>query len=344
MIEGDDRWGWSRDRRAPLEEADLFGQEAFEPVNRRINQLLDRVGTAIIAHRGTGHASIPENTSMAVRAAVLSGADMVELDVTASSDGEYFSFHDGYETEQLGIPVNLQSLTAVEIEKTSYVWRDRPGRTTRVDRLLPLLESFRGEVIFNIDRSWWRWPRLLKALHRLDMDDQLVLKCPAWEEAALQRLREFEVKFPFIPICSTPEDVYRTVRDPQINTVGVELITTTRQHPWFSPEVIAEFHALGVFCFMNTETLTTGIPLFGGLDDELAILTSPEEVFTPLFDLGFDAIQTDWPWLLRDFREARRNRWASSVDAFAEHPSAWEASREASNSRTIASSKAARSS
>lgn len=283
----------------------MFGQPQFAPINALLNDRLERVRVLIVAHRGTGLASIADNTSLAVKAALLSGADMAEIDVTASSDGEYFCFHDGYEAERLGLESNLQTLTAAAIDKASYVWVDRPGRRARVERLLPMLHSFKGDALFTVDRSWWRWPQLLLALEPLSMPEQLLLKCPAWEEAALQRLRQCRVKFPFMPICANPDDVYRTVGDPDLNTVGVELITTTRQHPWFSPSVIDEFHGLGVFCLVNTETLTTGVPLFGGLDDELAISQSPDAAYGPIFELGVDAIQTDWPWLIRDFR----SRW-----------------------------------
>ncbi len=285
----------------------MFGQPEFAALNARLNTRLDEVGVLIVAHRGCGHASIADNTALAVRAALLSGADVVELDVAASRDGEFYCFHDGYEQELLGLSANLQALSSAEIDQASHIWVDRPGRRTPVERLLPLLESFRGGPLFNIDRSWWRWPQLLRALRGLNMADQLIVKCPAWEETALDRLREFGVKFPFVPICATPDDVYRTVGDPHLNTVGVELITTTRHHPWFCPEVIDEFHRLGVFCFVNTETLTTGVPLFGGLDDELAIEQGPAEVYGPILDLGVDAVQTDWPWLLRDLRDARRH-------------------------------------
>ncbi|MFZ1912950.1 MAG: glycerophosphodiester phosphodiesterase family protein [Propionicimonas sp.] len=281
----------------------MFGQPHFATQNARLNATLTSVGTLIVAHRAVGHGSIAENTTLAVRAAQLSGADMVEIDVTASSDGEFYSFHDGHEPETLGFKANLQTLTAAEIDQVSFIWVDRPGRRARVERLLPLLESFRGgPMLFTVDRSWWRWPALLRSLARLDMSDQLVMKCPAWEDAALHRLREFPVKFPVMPICAGPDDVYRTLDDPDLNTVGVELITTTRHHPWFSHSVMEEFHGRGVFCFVNTETLTTGVPLFGGLDDELAITSSPEAAYGPIFDLGVDAIQTDWPWLVRDYR------------------------------------------
>ncbi len=284
----------------------MFGQPQFTDVNALINATLDQQQVLIAAHRGSGGGSVAVNTALAVKAALMQGADMVEIDVSASADGEFYCFHDGYEAELLGFEANLQTLTAAQIDQASYLWLDRPGHKARVERLLPLLAGFRDTgALFNVDRSWWRWPTLLKALDGVKMPQQLVLKCPAWEEAALERLREFEVKFPFVPICANPDDVYSTVNDPRLNTVGVELITTTSQHPWFSPSVIAEFHSLGVFCYVSAVTLATGIPLFGGLDDELALTESPEAAYGPIFDLGIDVIQTDWPAVLRDFRTHR---------------------------------------
>lgn len=281
----------------------MFGQPRFQAMNALINSRLEREQLLIVAHRGCGGGSVAVNTELAIKAAFLQGAGMVEIDVTASSDGEFYCFHDGYEPEVLGIETNLQMLTAAEIDQLSYVWVDRPGRRARVERLLPLLAGFRGtDALFNVDRSWWRWPNLLKALDGLYMAHQLVMKCPAWETAALDRLREFNVKFPFVPICANPDDVYRTVNDPELNTIGVELITNTRQHPWFSSSVIEEFQGLGVFCFVNTVTLPTGVPLFGGLDDELAISESPEAAFAPVLALGVNAVQTDWPAIWRDYR------------------------------------------
>lgn len=283
----------------------MFGQPQFEAMNALINDVFETEKIVVVAHRGTGGGSVAVNTELAFRAALLQGAAMVELDVTASSDGEFYCFHDGYEQETLGFETNLQTLTAEQIDKASYLWVDRPGRTARVERLLPLLRGFKGtRALFNIDRSWWRWPHLLRALDGLYMAHQLLMKCPAWEDLALQRLREFGVKFPFVPICGSPEDVDRVVNDPRLNTVGVELITTTREHPWFSASVIGELHAQGVFVLVPSVTLTTGIPLFGGLDDELALLTSPDAAYGPVLALGVDAVQTDWPAIVRDYRDS----------------------------------------
>jgi glycerophosphoryl diester phosphodiesterase len=284
----------------------MFGQSRFAAMNAHINGVLERRRVLISAHRGSGGGSVAVNTTLAVKAAVLQGADIVEVDVTASRDGEFYCFHDGCEPELLGIEPNLQNLTAAEIDRLSYVWVDRPGRPAKVERLLPMLRSFRGQdVLFNVDRSWWRWPNALKALDGLYMAHQILMKCPAWEKAALERLRGFEVKFPFVPVCATPEDIEATLNDPALNTIGVELIANVRDHPWFAADTIAECHRRGVFVFVNTVTMNTGVPLFGGLDDELAIRESPDVAYGPVFDLGVDAVQTDWPALVRDYRATR---------------------------------------
>lgn len=283
----------------------MFGQPTFNDINALFNTRSDRVGTLVVVHRGTQMASIVENTSDAVIAALASGGDIVEIDALASSDGEFYAFHDGYEKEHLGADVHLPSLTSVEIDKLSYVYADRPGRTIRVARLLELLGAFRGSTLFNVDRSWPWWPTLLPALDSLDMTGQLLLKCPGSDEKRIQTLRAHPVPYPFMPICRTPEQAFGYLGDPELNTIGVELLATNTDSPFLDPRTIADLHAAGVFVLVNAEVLTNGVPLFAGFDDEVSVLRSPKEGWGRLLDLGVDAIQTDWPWLLRDYRDQR---------------------------------------
>ncbi|HOC14125.1 MAG TPA: glycerophosphodiester phosphodiesterase family protein, partial [Propionicimonas sp.] len=90
----------------------MFGQVKYEAMNAHLNSMLERRRVLISAHRGSGGGSIAVNTELGIRAAFLSGADLVEIDVSASVDGEFFCFHDGCEPELLGIEANLQTLTA----------------------------------------------------------------------------------------------------------------------------------------------------------------------------------------------------------------------------------------
>lgn len=288
----------------------MFGAVEHAPMNALLNQLAAAARPLVVSHGGVAVGSAPVNTALAVRAALLSGADAVKIDVSSSSDNIFYAFHDGFEPELLGVHRNIQAMTAGEIGELVYLHKDRPGRRAGVERLTPLLTAFKGHpMVFALDRSWWRWPTLLKVLDGLGMSDQLVLKVPAWETAALEKLRQYRTKFPVLTICSTLEEFHSLpVHDPSINVVGVELIAHDEETPWFEPEVIREIHSAGLLTWINSETLTTGIPLFAGYDDERAISESPSSAWSRILDMGVDAVQTEFPWLLYNLRERRAGK------------------------------------
>ncbi|RPF28942.1 glycerophosphodiester phosphodiesterase family protein [Georgenia muralis] len=283
----------------------MFGQERFATTNALLGARAAEVGTLIVVHRGTAVGSLVENTPESVVAAVASGGDVVEIDVVASTDGEFFAFHDGNEQRLLGTDTDLRACTAREIRAHRYVHSARPGRPAPVAGLLELLAGVPAGTPVNVDRSWAWWESLLPALDTLGMSDRLLLKCAAAATDRIAVLRAHPVKYPFVPICTTPEEAHRYLEDPELNTVGVELLARDAASPFLDHEVLAGLRARGAMVLVNAEVLTTGRDLFAGHDDERAVLCSPEEGWGPLFDLGVDAIQTDWPWLLRDYRAAR---------------------------------------
>lgn len=283
----------------------MFGHPDHDQTNGLLNRKVAAGTPLIVSHGGVAFGSVPPNTYLAVRAAVLSGADAVKIDVSGSTDNIFFAFHDGFEEELLGVNRNIQTLSAAEIGDLTYRWHDRPGRRAGVERLQALLGAFRGEdVLFALDRSWWRWPTLLKILDNLQMAEQLILKVPAWETDAIERLRAHKVKYPVLAICSDPEECAFIPRDGSVNVVGVEALANVDDAPWFERAMIDAIHDEGRLVWVNSETLTTGIPLFGGHDDERAVLESPEASWRRVLELGVDAVQTTLPWLLGRVRTA----------------------------------------
>ncbi|MDN5571899.1 MAG: glycerophosphodiester phosphodiesterase family protein [Propionibacteriaceae bacterium] len=277
-----------------------------------MNELLNGLAAAskplVVSHGGVAVGTFPPNTSAAVRLALQSGADVVKIDVSASSDNIFYAFHDGFEAERLGVDRNIQGLAAADIAQLTYQWCDRPGRRAHVERLAPLLAEFRGKpVMFALDRSWWRWPTLLRVLDGLQMSDQILLKVPSWEFAAIDALRQHRTQYPVLAICSTPEEVNGLpLHDRGVNMVGVELIAHDTESPWFDRAALDGIHRQDLLVWINSETLTTGIPLFGGFDDERVVMQSPTAAWSLLLDLGVDAVQTELPWLLRELRDVRR--------------------------------------
>lgn len=285
----------------------MFGDPVHAAVNGLLNQLCEDARPLVVSHAGVAVGSIPSNTEASVRAALLSGADVVKIDVSASVDNIFYAFHDGFEEEFLGETRNLQSLSAAEVGQLTYRWKDRPGHRAPVARLVSLLTEFRGRpMLFALDRSWWRWPTLLRVLDGLQMTDQLIVKVPSWERSAIEALRQHRTPYPTLAICSTPQELASLpLHDPEVNLVGVELIAHDEESPWFTPAVIDGIRRSGLLVWVNSETLTTGIPLFGGFDDARCVNESPSAAWSRVLDLGVDAVQTELPWLLADYRAVR---------------------------------------
>lgn len=285
----------------------MFGAPIHADVNGLLNTLAEAHRPLVVSHGGVSASSIPTNTTLATRAALLSGADVVKIDVSSSVDHVFYAFHDGFENELLGVDRNIQTMTAGEIGELSYHWKDRPLRRSRVERLNALLGEFRGRpFLFALDRSWWRWPTLLRVLDGLGMAEQVLLKVPAWETQALEKLRQHRTKYPVLAICYTLDEVRALpIHDDEINLVGVELIAHDDDSPWFDASVMEQLRRDHLLTWVNSETLTTGIPLFAGHDDEKAVAESPSAAWSRLLDLGIDAVQTELPWLLYHLRSRR---------------------------------------
>ena len=71
----------------------------FPEENSLIIEKLQQAVPLIVFHRGAKGASIAENTAKSIHIANLLGADIVEIDVVRSIDGDYFLFHDGEEPQ-----------------------------------------------------------------------------------------------------------------------------------------------------------------------------------------------------------------------------------------------------
>ncbi|MFV0406993.1 MAG: glycerophosphodiester phosphodiesterase family protein [Propioniciclava sp.] len=282
----------------------MFGDPTHSAVNGLLSQLHEGARPLVVSHAGVAVGSTPPNTIAAVQAARLSGADLVKIDVSSSVDNIFYAFHDGFEEEHLGETRNLQALTAAEIGRLTYHWKDRPGHRAPVERLATLLTAFRQErLVFALDRSWWRWPTLLRVLDGLQMVEQLLVKVPSWERAAIETLRQHKTPYPTLAICSTPQELSALpLKDRGVNLVGVELIAHDNESPWLDPAIIEGIQRSGLMVWVNSETLTTGISLFGDYDDATCVADGPAAAWSTLLELGVDAIQTELPWLLHDYR------------------------------------------
>lgn len=123
--------------------------------------------TRIIAHRGdSSHA--PENTLCAIERAIEQGADLVELDLQRSADGEVFVFHD-LELDRLTLESGLAFERTIDALREMAVLPDRypPAPDTCIPSLDEVLRCVgeRAELYLEIKaESAGRQPHLLESL------------------------------------------------------------------------------------------------------------------------------------------------------------------------------------
>ena len=105
----------------------------------------------IIAHRGASE-QCPENTLAAFERAIALGADMVELDVQLSSDGEVVVFHDdklGRCTDGRGRLASCSLMTLKNLDAGS--WFDRDFQGEKIPTLTEVLDLCKDRIAVNIE-------------------------------------------------------------------------------------------------------------------------------------------------------------------------------------------------
>ena len=271
--------------------------------NKPIMDAIKEKGVLIAAHRGTCGGNVVQNTCLAYKNSLLHGADMIEVDAFQTTDGIFYAFHNGEENLEFGFNGDIRTMSSKEVEQLRTLNSLRRLCTQRLERLEYVLEQFRGKCLINIDRTWFYWQDIIRLLDRMHMNDQLLLKS-AVDEKLLKQLEEAATGIMYMPIIYRPEEL-ETVKKYRINVAAAELIIPDLECPLIKPAFMNELKRLGIPAWVNAITLTDNSILSGGLDDNKAIRDGFEESWGKLMDYGFEIIQTDWPALLKNFRDQR---------------------------------------
>lgn len=286
-----------------------FGQSKYEAINQLLNEKFHQKQVLICAHRGSWHGNVIQNTTMAYQAALMQGADIVETDTTASIDGEVFSIHDGVEPRLFGWKRNSSHLTAEQISAFQPFNSLGEPSSHHVQTLEEVLRFLKNGTLINIDRTWRAAGKVPALLDRFPyMLQQAILKAPLAHREVIDQLENHPNKYMFMPICYSLADVDAVLAYKNLNIVGVELIAFTPQDELYSDEAIQYIHSKNLFTWVNALTLTDVSPyqpLYGDLDDDISILEGPERGWGRLFDKHIDVIQTDWPAIVRNYRQER---------------------------------------
>jgi glycerophosphoryl diester phosphodiesterase len=105
----------------------------------------------VIAHRGE-HRSHPENTLEAIEGAIRAGADLVEMDVRRSSDGQYLLMHDATVDRMTDGKGRVSEKTWQELSALTVMAKAATNPVvSRIPKLEQALEACRGRIQVYLD-------------------------------------------------------------------------------------------------------------------------------------------------------------------------------------------------
>ena len=261
-------------------------------------------GCLIASHRGAWGGNVIQNTLRAFRNALLQGADVLETDVVPCLDGSLWCFHDGSERKVFGEKGDVFAMPEERLMSLAPVNAyEQPvrARVSRFEEVLAL--AVREGAVLNIDRAWDWADRVTETLDSMPGAEEVCLmKAPIIKgRDAMEFLAAHPVKYPFMAICYTEEDVEAALRVKGLRLEAVEMIAFDEKSLLFGPGAVRRVHDRGLLAWVNAIRLGDGPrdKLYAGLDDDMSIDRSPEEGWLKLKDMGFDIIQTDWPAALK---------------------------------------------
>jgi glycerophosphoryl diester phosphodiesterase len=109
---------------------------------------------AIVAHRGAWRGA-PENSLAAIERAIAVGANIVEIDIRKSADGELFIMHDETLLRMAGIDRDAETFTMAELQAIALREDDggayRAASDQRIPTLKQALDIIRGRIFADLD-------------------------------------------------------------------------------------------------------------------------------------------------------------------------------------------------
>jgi glycerophosphoryl diester phosphodiesterase len=257
-------------------------------------------GVLIAAHRGACGGNVPCNSSAAFKAAVNAGADIIELDVDSSSDGELFIQHPGMERVHLRFADSIRNYPASVVEHFMLSNSDLAPTQYGILRFADALELLRGKCIVNIDKFWEHPREIAATVRRLGMEDQVFIKTSNRPEF-IDDVERYAPEIPYLTIASGVDTTHEELKKRSINYQGVEALFKTEDDMTASKEYIDMLHADGMIAFGNAIVFNYKTVLSAGHTDDISVSEDPALGWGWLADHGFDVIQTDYTYQCNDY-------------------------------------------
>ena len=272
-----------------------------------ISNILSQKKPLLAAHRGVCGANIPCNTLAAYAIALQQGADIIELDVSKSLDGELFAFHPGMEPVYLKCGKMISEMTAKEVREVPLLNQDEVPTHYRVPTLEEALAFLKDKAYINVDKFWTDVEGITACIRRAGVERQAIVKTYL-EEDALREVEKFARDLMFMPMVRHKDESTEMLLKRNINLIGNEVLFDRETDEVISDAYIAELHRKGLLIWANAIVYNEKDVISAGHTDDVSLTEDPDLGWGWLIRKKVDIIQTDWPLMLKQYIDSRKQR------------------------------------
>lgn len=272
-----------------------------------ISNILSQKKPLLAAHRGVCGANIPCNTLAAYAIALQQGADIIELDVSKSLDGELFAFHPGMEPVYLKCGKMISEMTAKEVREVPLLNQDEVPTHYRVPTLEEALAFLKDKAYINVDKFWTDVGGITACIRRAGVERQAIVKTYL-EEDALREVEKFAPDLMFMPMVRHKDESTEMLLKRNINLIGNEVLFDRETDEVISDAYIAEMHRKGLLIWANAIVYNEKDVISAGHTDDVSLTEDPDLGWGWLIRKKVDIIQTDWPLMLKQYIDSRKQR------------------------------------
>ena len=272
-----------------------------------IPNILSQKKPLLAAHRGVCGANIPCNTLAAYAIALQQGADIIELDVSKSLDGELFAFHPGMEPVYLKCGKMISEMTAKEVREVPLLNQDEVPTHYRVPTLEEALAFLKDKAYINVDKFWTDVEGITACIRRAGVERQAIVKTYL-EEDALREVEKFAPDLMFMPMVRHKDESTEMLLKRNINLIGNEVLFDRETDEVISDAYIAEMHRKGLLIWANAIVYNEKDVISAGHTDDVSLTEDPDLGWGWLIRKKVDIIQTDWPLMLKQYIDSRKQR------------------------------------
>ncbi|NGP43804.1 glycerophosphodiester phosphodiesterase family protein [Bacillaceae bacterium SIJ1] len=274
-----------------------------------VEQLLRENDVLIACHQGSAGGNIAYNTYRSMQNAIRQGAHIVEFDVCQSKDGVFHVFHENEEPIRFNRQENFRTFTSAELKEQTLF-----NMNMQAVEPPPTLKDFMAQMknhpntLLHFDHAQKWGATLLQDLDQYEEQrETMIIKTDVAATECLEALAAHDVKYMTLPKVWSQADFEKIMEyQDQINIVGFEMIFTDPTAEYVSKEKLDSLRQAGYHTMINAIVLWNDRQsLCGGYDDDVSLLENADLGWGKLHEMGFDVIQTDWPFPLKKYLEGK---------------------------------------